>query len=109
MPKHPNDAGIVWLSAIRFEGQPRRDGVRDQQGWNPEPECDPQQFRWRHAQGAMLVQRDERQSNVYSGATVKQQGPGQTVPNGDGDAQATLRHRYRNQAERVVDEMGSDI
>ena len=85
MPKHPNDSGIVWLSAIRFEGQPRSDSVGDQQRWNREPEYDPQRFHWRHAQCAMFIQRDERQSNVDAGGTVQQYSPGQAVPNGDGN------------------------
>ena len=42
MPEHPHDAGIAWLSAIRFEREPRRDSMGDQQSWNSEPEHDPE-------------------------------------------------------------------
>jgi hypothetical protein len=57
----------------------------------------------------MLEQRHERQRYVDTGGTVQQHGPGQAMPNGDGNAQATFRYRDRNQSECVIGEMGCDV
>ena len=62
--------------------------MANQQRRYTEPECDAQQLQRRHAQGTMLVERQEGQNDMRSGGAIEEQRTERALPNDDGDAQS---------------------
>ena len=108
-PKIGNHARVVRRQPEQFIGEARRRGVADQQDRHREAEHDAEQFQRRQAEGAPLIDREQRHHEMSGERAVEQNGARQAVPDLDRDLHSGFGRIERDQAERVIEEMRSDV
>ena len=108
-PQVGDDPGVVRRQPEHFISEARRRGMPDQQDRHGEAEHDAEQFKRRQAEGAPLVDREQRHHEMHGEGAVQHEGAGRAVPDLDRNRHPGFRGVERNQPERVVDEMGADI
>ena len=108
-PKIGNHPRVIRRQPEHLIGEARRRGVADQQDRHREAEHDAQQFQRRQAEGAPLIDREQRHHEMSGERAVEQNGARQAVPDLDRDLHSRFGGIERDQAERVIEEMRSDV
>jgi len=83
--------------------------VTDENDGQRKSERNAQQLCGRQAEGAALIDRPQREQEMHQGCAVEQDGARQAVPDLDCVLEAFLGRRERDEAKRVIDEMGADV
>ena len=108
-PKIGNHTGVIRREPEHFIGEARRRRVTDQQDRHRKAEHDAQQFQRWQAEGAPLIDRDQRHHEMSGERAVEQNGARPAVPDLDRDRHSRFSGIERDQAERVIEEMRSDV